>query len=204
MLVADYAAKFEELIRFFPHYNGADAEESKCIKFESGFRLKIKQFIGYQEIHQFPVLVNKCHIYDEDNNARSAYYKSVCDKKNGNQNCRNPYVVPDGKSKQKFQQKNNNGKSQSVGGAANSIKCFKCGVLGHRASECTAMTCYKCGKDGHRDNECNIIGLVCYNYGGYGHISANCQKPKKIHDVKAGGNVFAFSGVEVSNSDNRI
>ncbi|XP_050909502.1 uncharacterized protein LOC127123316 [Lathyrus oleraceus] len=38
MSVADYAAKFEELVRFCTHYNVVDAEESKCIKFESGGR----------------------------------------------------------------------------------------------------------------------------------------------------------------------
>lgn len=32
--VAEYAAKFEELVKFCPHYNGAAAEASKCIKFE--------------------------------------------------------------------------------------------------------------------------------------------------------------------------
>lgn len=47
MKIADYAAKFKELSRFFPHYNGVEAEGSKCIKFESGLRPEIKQFIGY-------------------------------------------------------------------------------------------------------------------------------------------------------------
>lgn len=33
------------------------AEGSKCVKFESDLRLEIKQFIGYQEICQFSMLV---------------------------------------------------------------------------------------------------------------------------------------------------
>lgn len=81
MTVADYAAKFEELSRFFPHYNGAEVEKSKCIKFKNGLCPKIKQFIGYQEICQFSLLVNKCHIKDEDFCDRSSHY-------------RNPYGVP--------------------------------------------------------------------------------------------------------------
>ena len=97
MSVADYAAKFEELVIFCPHYNTVDANESKCIMFESGIFPEIKQFIGYQEIRQFLVLVKKCRIYDEDNRARSTYYKSDSDKKNGNQGRNKPYVVPDGK-----------------------------------------------------------------------------------------------------------
>lgn len=46
LVVAAYAAKFEELVKFYPHYNNAVAEESKCIKFESGLRLEIKHGIG--------------------------------------------------------------------------------------------------------------------------------------------------------------
>lgn len=102
MTVADYAAKFEELSRFCPHYNGAEAEMSKCIKFENGLCREIKKLIGYQEIHQFSVLVNKCRIYDEDGRAISSHYKSVSDKRNSNQNRRKPYVVYDGKGKQKI------------------------------------------------------------------------------------------------------
>lgn len=64
MTVADCAANFKELCRFFPHYNEVEAEISKCIKFENGLHPKIKHYIRYQEICQFSVLVNKWHIYD--------------------------------------------------------------------------------------------------------------------------------------------
>lgn len=40
-------------MKFCPHYNGAAAEASKCIKFENGLHPKIKQGIGYQHILQF-------------------------------------------------------------------------------------------------------------------------------------------------------
>lgn len=36
MTVDDYVAKFKELSRFCPHYNGVEAEGSKCVKFKSG------------------------------------------------------------------------------------------------------------------------------------------------------------------------
>lgn len=75
MIVVDYAAKFEELVRFFPHYNGVEAERLKCVKFKKWLCLEIKKFIFYQEIHQFFVQFNKCRIYDEDNQAKSSHYK---------------------------------------------------------------------------------------------------------------------------------
>jgi len=36
MTMAKYAAKFEELVRYFLHYQGRDGESSKCVKFLNG------------------------------------------------------------------------------------------------------------------------------------------------------------------------
>ncbi|XP_050909607.1 uncharacterized protein LOC127123431 [Lathyrus oleraceus] len=48
MTVLKYAFKFEELVKFYPHYNGAAYEGSKCIKFESGLHFDIKQ--GFRNV----------------------------------------------------------------------------------------------------------------------------------------------------------
>lgn len=95
MIVTKYAGKLEELSRFCPYYNGADAEGSKCVKLESELRPEIKYFIGYQEIYQFFVLVNKCKIYDKDKRARSTHYKNAStqkDKRFVGQNRSKPYM----------------------------------------------------------------------------------------------------------------
>lgn len=86
MIVADYVAKFEELSRFCPHYNGADAKMFKCIKFENGLRLEIKKYC----------------IYDEASRVRSSHYKSVSDKRNGNLNHRKMYGASYVKGKQRI------------------------------------------------------------------------------------------------------
>ncbi|MCI46501.1 gag polyprotein-related, partial [Trifolium medium] len=75
--VADYAAKFESLCHFSPHYNTVEAEYDKCVKFESGLRLDIKQLIGFSEIRDFATLVNKSRICDDDGRAKSSYFKAV-------------------------------------------------------------------------------------------------------------------------------
>lgn len=80
------------------------------MKFESDLCPKIKQFIGYQEIYQFSIVVNKCRIYDKDSRARSAHYKSASEKKSGNQFHGKPYLTLADKGKQKFQQKSAGGK----------------------------------------------------------------------------------------------
>ena len=43
MSVSEYAAKFVELAKFYPHYTAETAEFSKCIKFENGLRAEIKR-----------------------------------------------------------------------------------------------------------------------------------------------------------------
>ncbi|XP_006596744.1 uncharacterized protein LOC114383924 [Glycine soja] len=86
MTVVEYEAKFEELVRYFPHYQGKDGESSKCVKFLNGLRPEVKQAVNYQGVRQFPLLVNMCRIWDEDSRDRAAYYRStgpVRNKKNG-------------------------------------------------------------------------------------------------------------------------
>ena len=56
MSITEYAAKFVELAKFYPHYAAETAEFSKCIKFENGLRADIKRAIGYQKIRDFSEL----------------------------------------------------------------------------------------------------------------------------------------------------
>jgi len=81
MYVADYAAKFEELSRFYPYINVEDVMVSKCVKFESGLRPEIYQYIYFHEIHDFDTLVHKCHMFDDAGKAKVNHYKAVNDKK---------------------------------------------------------------------------------------------------------------------------
>lgn len=53
MMVAEYAAKFEELVKFCPHYNGPVVEGSKWIKFENKLQHEIKHGTCYQEFIGF-------------------------------------------------------------------------------------------------------------------------------------------------------
>ncbi|XP_050892138.1 uncharacterized protein LOC127097682 [Lathyrus oleraceus] len=111
MIVVEYAAKFEKLVKFYPHYNGLVVKGSKCIKFESGLRPEIKQGIG---------------IYDEDNKARSTHYKSMSERRGKNQYYGKSYSALADRGKQK---------NPSYEETRASVKCFKCGELGRCANE---------------------------------------------------------------------
>jgi hypothetical protein len=190
--VAEYAAKFEDLCRFSPHYNTVEAEIDKCVKFESGLRPDIKHLIGFSEIRDFATLVNKSRICDEDGRAKSTYYKMRNDKKGRGQDRGKPY---DNKGKKSV------GSSSGKGKGDGGVRCFKCGAPGHKSYECgkAKEKCFKCGGLGHKAHECKKDKVTCYNCGDEGHYSTECKKPKKT-----GGKVFALSGDGAGQMDNLI
>lgn len=115
-------------------------------------------------------------------------------------NLMGPYLI---RGKHKFHQKAAGGSEASGEGVTDPMICFKCGGLGHCASEFknTRLSCFKCGKQGHHVIEYQSAILTCFNCGEPGHIRTQCQKSNK---AQASGKVFSLSGVENSKSDNLI
>ncbi|XP_058726579.1 uncharacterized protein LOC131597940 [Vicia villosa] len=195
MTVTDYAAKFVELAKFYPNYNGENAEFSKCIKFENGLRSKIKKAVGYRKIRVFSELVDSFKIYEIDN---TAHYKVVSEKRKKNQQNRaKPYDTNEGKLKVA------EGKKTSGGGAPAGVTCFKCGKAAHKSFACDAEVkrCFRCGKTGHEISECKRKDMVCFNYGEEAHIGSQFQKPKK---TQSDGKVFALMGSQTDWQDGHI
>ncbi|GAU51985.1 hypothetical protein TSUD_417850, partial [Trifolium subterraneum] len=188
MSVAEYAAKFESLCAFSPHYNTPEAENDKCVKFESGLRPDIKHIIGFAEIRNFTTLVAKARICDEDGKAKSNYFKAVRGK---SQDRAKPYEV-----KGRGSARGGKGKEKVDGD-----KCYRCGKIGHRSFECKKDkdVCYSCGKEGHKSKECKATTPTCFNCGEEGHKSPECKKPKKVT-----GKVFALNGEGADQVDNLI
>ncbi|GAU45527.1 hypothetical protein TSUD_400740 [Trifolium subterraneum] len=188
MSVAEYAAKFESLCAFSPHYNTPEAEKDKCVKFESGLRPDIKHIIGFAEIRNFTTLVEKARICDEDGKAKSNYFKAVRGK---SQDRVKPYEVK--------------GKGSARGGKGkekmDNDKCYRCGKSGRRSFECKKDkdVCYSCGKEGHKSKEFKATTPTCFNCGEEVHKSPECKKPKKVT-----GKVFALNGEGADQVDNLI
>ncbi|XP_057444211.1 uncharacterized protein LOC130736393 [Lotus japonicus] len=104
MLVGEYAAKFEELCRFHPHYSAAADETSKYVKFEYGLRPDIRTAVGHDQIQNFATLVEKCRIFEENEKSRKEYLKgqgvSKAPKKKDER--RKPYFRPPEQGRNQF------------------------------------------------------------------------------------------------------
>ncbi|CAJ2662214.1 unnamed protein product [Trifolium pratense] len=189
MSVAEYSVKFEELCAFSPHYNTVEAENDKCVKFESGLRPDIKHLIGFSQIRDFATLVDKCRISDDDGKAKTNYYKAMSDKRGKGQDRGKPYG-----DKGKKVVETSGGKKRGGG------QCYKCGEMGHKSYECPKKVdkCFNCGRLGHKSNVCQVK-VTCFNCGEEGHKSPMCKKPKKTM-----GKVFALSGDDADQGDNLI
>ncbi|RHN74107.1 putative transcription factor interactor and regulator CCHC(Zn) family [Medicago truncatula] len=197
MSVTEYAAKFVELAKFYPHYTAETAEFSKCIKFENGSRADIKRAFGYQKIRTFSEFVSSCRIYEEDS---KAHYKVMSERRGkAHQSLPKPYSAPADKGKQRL----NDERRPKRRDAPAEIVCFKCGEKGHKSNVCTKdqKKCFKCGQKGHTLANCKRGDVVCYNCDEEGHISSQCTQPKKI---RTGGKVFALTGTQTTNEDRLI
>ncbi|XP_039683835.1 uncharacterized protein [Medicago truncatula] len=186
MSVTEYAAKFMELAKFYPHYTAETAEFSKCIKFENGLRADIKRAIGYQKIRQFSELVSSCRIYEDDT---KAHYKARGERRNKDKSRLKPYSAP---GEHRLNDERRPKKEETPA----EIVCYRCGEKGHKSNTCTGKVkrCFRCGEKGHNEVDCNHDDVVCYNCKEESHISSKCKKPKK---AQTGGKVFALTGTQM-------
>ncbi|RDX65287.1 hypothetical protein CR513_56065, partial [Mucuna pruriens] len=211
--VVDYVSKFEALVRFCPTYEGVVNEEAKCVKFISGLRPKIKQVFNYQGIARFHELANKCRVYDEDNCARVAHYRSggpIRDQsKHGSSSRSKPYSCLAGNSNvRRGSEGSVQRRSQELavsqtsrGGSVGStlpINCYRCGRSGHHAYhyEARDVTCFRCNERGHISRDCPRA--MQESTVASGSANGSTSKPKATRRV------FSLSGTKAAQSDDLI
>ncbi|XP_028226594.1 uncharacterized protein LOC114407588 [Glycine soja] len=223
MMVAEYAVKFENLVRYFPHYQGEAGERSKCVKFFNGLRPKVKMMVNYHGIHNFAQLTNMCRIFDEDQWEKAAFYKNANashgkEKKPMTHSHAKPYSAPPGKYGNHSGGQRTSGRHHLAGGSSQPVNKVSQpvgrGGGGTPATPTMPTRCAKCGRMGHFARECPDSDVTCFNCRGKGHLSTSCLHPRREKmsgslnnqngRPKTTGRVFALSGADVAQSDDLI
>ncbi|XP_027348014.1 uncharacterized protein LOC113859437 [Abrus precatorius] len=70
MTVGEYAARFQELMKYWPHYQHGDEEEELCSQFENGLRSKIQAAVSVFQLTNLPTLVSKSRIFEANTRGR--------------------------------------------------------------------------------------------------------------------------------------
>ncbi|XP_020205755.1 uncharacterized protein LOC109793908 [Cajanus cajan] len=176
--VAEYATKFDALVRYCTHYHGEGGEKAKCIKFVNGLRLEVKTGAG-----------GPMHAVSSGASSKSKPYSALA-KFQGNQ------VAASGS------------KSHVAGSMPYAGRFVVSGIGSVGGSVSTPMSrCKKCGRRGHTSYECLDKDVTCFNYRGKGHISTQCPKAPRpratgldvqVERPKATGRVSALSGAEAA------
>ncbi|RDX84809.1 hypothetical protein CR513_34078, partial [Mucuna pruriens] len=123
--IANYSTKFEELLRYFVHYQNEDRKHSKCVKFINGLRLEIKQGKGR--------ILQECRSTKEKRFRVKVAQSLILLHHLGMWNQRS------------MPTQSTRGSSEGVSYAP--PKYMKCGKVGHYANQCLdpKVTCFNCG-----------------------------------------------------------
>ena len=159
MSVGEYAAKFNELLQYWPQYQEARNEEDLCAQFENGLRPEIQQAVCYMQITDFNQLVMKCRIYEDKMKGKQVgEYGEL----HGNQSFR------EGGTKRMRSYIDNKDESPLTGSNKSrqketGLKCYKCGGP-HFKKHCPQLQrnqddrCYLYGAIGHYARGCRMVG----------------------------------------------
>ncbi|XP_027337228.1 uncharacterized protein LOC113850909 [Abrus precatorius] len=71
MTVGEYTAKFQELMKYWPHYQHGDGEEDLCAQFEHGLRPDIRAAVSVFQLTDLPTLLSKSRIFEANSRGKT-------------------------------------------------------------------------------------------------------------------------------------
>nr|XP_027186707.1 uncharacterized protein LOC113784647 [Cicer arietinum] len=151
-----------------------------------GLKPEIKKQVGMQEIRDFPTLVNKSRIYDDDSRAEKAHYRNtgtVKDKRLMHHNRGKPYSFPPSKfgSRQNYQQYSfSAGKGASGGNGKGNGNSYSYGggrgnPNGRGVSNRNSNNMSQVSSNNNSNNGDPATPIRCHRCGKQGHMAYECR-----------------------------
>ncbi|XP_027337296.1 uncharacterized protein LOC113850997 [Abrus precatorius] len=151
MTVGEYTTKFQELMKYWPHYQHGDGEEDLCAQFKHGLRPDIRA----AELRE----VSKSRIFKGNSRGKTVDIREASPVRQDKRLPRFSKGPYSGSSNSQSRGSSSQEKSSGSGLGSDSfrgpIKCFRCGGP-HlvRDSPQPRASCGNCGKSRHTANVC--------------------------------------------------
>lgn len=160
-----------------------DENDSKHV-LQSGER-KFRNFIQYNPITYLSSKIRPDIYLSKENMLKGKDYKNSITRPDGTKKMQDVFSDSSVSSISKYDELHNIKKRYYNHQENITIKCSKCGEVGHSQRFCNNLTipvCFKCNKPGHNAKNCPKI--QCFHCNKLGHISKKCPLNNKNSSIK--------------------
>ncbi|XP_027338004.1 uncharacterized protein LOC113851817 [Abrus precatorius] len=209
MTEGEYATKFQELMKYCPHYQHGDRAKDLCAQFEHGLRSDIWAAVSVFQLTDLSTLVSKSRIFEANSRGKTVDTMGASPVRQDRRPprfSRGPYSGSNSSQSQgSSSQENSSGSGSGSSSFRGPLKCFRCGGP-HMVKDCPQpkITCSNCGKSGHIANEWWAAKRNDSSSASQRPESKGSTGPSTGQKLSIPGRVFAMSGAEASQSEELI
>ncbi|XP_027357481.1 uncharacterized protein LOC113866882 [Abrus precatorius] len=139
MTMGEYTAKFQELMKYWPHYQHGDGEEDLCAQFEHGLRPDIRAAVSVFQLTDLPTLVGKSRIFEANSRGKTVDTRGTSPVRQDRRPLRFSRGLYSGSNNSQSRGISSQERSSGSGFGTSSfrgpLKCFRCGGP-HMVKDC--------------------------------------------------------------------
>ncbi|XP_027364556.1 uncharacterized protein LOC113871655 [Abrus precatorius] len=193
MTVEEYATKFQELMKYWPHYQHGDGEKDLCAQFEHRLRPDIRATVSVFQLTDLPTLMSKSRIFEANSRGKMVDTGGAGPMRQDRRPPRFSKGPYSGLGNSQFRgsssQEKSSGSGSRLGSFRGPLKYFRCEGP-HMVRDCpqSRATCSNCGKSGHNANG-RLLDVLFDSGATHSFISVDCVKSLNLYVTELPCNV---------------